>query len=128
MIDEKLLISDLESKIADLQRGMLHTNQDFGRSVLTSMISCYKSVIKSINNMPVKDTESIKYETNILNGWVSRAKDDQLWLHYCEGKPDQIRGDWFGNEYDTPIKKSLFPLLGNSDGPIEVDIILKRKK
>lgn len=97
------------------------------RIILAASISCYKNLLRYIETLNLDKDCTTNIFLPTLNGWISRSKkDDQVWLHYCEGKPEEINGEWFGNEFDTPIDSKLFPLL-DSSAPKEVDIILKRK-
>lgn len=66
-------------------------------------------------------------EETVIQGWVCRDTDDLLRLHYA--KPNRTDGGyWQGGFKSTYFPKGLFPDLTWEDGPIEVEIIIKRKK
>lgn len=76
-------------------------------------------------------------EDTVIQGWVCRDKKDKaLYLH--AEKPYRAQSgcdvwdgpDWWESDcpYLLPLDKSLFPNLTWESDPIEVEIIIKRKK
>lgn len=66
-------------------------------------------------------------EETVIQGWVCRDTDDLLRLHYA--KPNRTDGGyWQGGFKSTYFPKGLFPDLTWNDDPLEVEIIIKRKK
>lgn len=66
-------------------------------------------------------------EDTVISGWMARDTDDLLRLHYS--KPERTDGGyWRGGYKSTYFPKGLFPDLTWSDDPIEVELIIKRKK
>lgn len=67
----------------------------------------------------------------VISGWVARASDGHLALF--KRKPDREiymrsnNGLWFGGSM-TKLDSTSFPDLTWDDDPIEVEIIIKRKK
>lgn len=70
-------------------------------------------------------------EETVISGWVARASDGHLALF--KRKPDREiymrsnNGLWFGGSM-TELDPTLFPDLTWDSGPIEVELIIKRKK
>lgn len=120
-----LILRHIDDKIATAQSQLNDYPSESMKVILCTILSCYRGMRRYVEGLP-KDTGEINVDA-ILHGWVSRSeKDNQTWLHYCEGKPELIGKEWFGNEYDTPIDNKLFPELDTSV-PKEVDIMLKIK-
>lgn len=72
-------------------------------------------------------------EDTVISGWVARD-DGERWhereLHlFTRNKPERrkLMGDWTGRPSMT-LDSNLFPDLTWSGDPIEVEIIIKRKK
>lgn len=65
----------------------------------------------------------------VTQGWVARDKDNNLFIY--SDKPKRVYDGefsrWEGLCLDT-ISNSLFPDLTWDDDPIEVELIIKRKK
>lgn len=68
----------------------------------------------------------------VIQGWMGRDKDGFISLFLY--RPDRVIHDDLGywgyddNRYEIDIPQSLFPDLTWDDEPIEVEIIIKRKK
>lgn len=123
----QLIVDHLNYKLDQAKRQFNENPSEGVKIVLATSISCYQNLLHYINDMTVDKDCTVDTSLPTLNGWISKSeKDNQVWLHYCEGEPEQINGEWFGNEFDTPIDSKLFPLL-DSSAPKKVDIILKRK-
>lgn len=69
----------------------------------------------------------LKDADTVISGWMCRDTDDILRLHYS--KPERTDGGyWQGGYKSTYFPKGLFPDLTWDDDPIEVELIIKRKK
>lgn len=71
-------------------------------------------------------------EDTAIQGWVARDKDGLLNFFYGGSTPykNDNDGDWntaFGRVLEY-VPREMFPDLTWSDGPIEVELIIKRKK
>lgn len=76
-------------------------------------------------------------EDTVIQGWVCRDKKDNVLYLHAE-KPYRAQGgydecddlDWWENDCGSylPLGKSVFPNLTWESDPIEVEIIIKRKK
>lgn len=74
-----------------------------------------------------QETKQESKQETVIQGWVARDTDDLLRLHYS--KPERTDGGyWQGGYKSTYFPKGLFPDLTWSDDPIEVELIIKRKK
>lgn len=72
-----------------------------------------------------------KQEKNVnavAQGWAARDKSGDLYIYTC--KPERIinLGYWGGNVTDITPSNDLFPDLTWESDPLQVEIILKRKK
>lgn len=70
-------------------------------------------------------------EEIVISGWVARDKNGNTFLY--KHKPNRIYNNesqqWGGElVYDSPLPYELFPDFTWYDDPIEVEIIIKRKK
>lgn len=74
---------------------------------------------------------NVDMEGTVISGWVARASDGHLALF--KRKPDREvymrsnNGLWFGRSM-TELDANSFPDLTWESDPIEVEIIIKRKK
>ena len=66
-------------------------------------------------------------EDTVIQGWVACDKGGMVRLHYTEPKRTD-GGYWQGAFKSSYLPKGKFPSLTWSDEPIEVEIIIKRKK
>lgn len=126
MSNTELIVKHLQRKL-DAAQKQLNDNPSMSvKTVLCSMISCYRVMLRYIETLPKENNTSEKDDV-VLHGWLSKSgKDGQVWLHYCEGKPELINKEWVGNEYDMPMDNKLFPNI-NALVPKEIDIVLKIK-
>lgn len=79
--------------------------------------------------------QEIKQETNseetVISGWVARDSNESLYL-FCF-KPERVRylgssdGVWMSRTIEK-LDSMLFPDLTWESAPLEVEIIIKRKK
>lgn len=74
-------------------------------------------------------------EDTVIQGWVCRDKEwdkvlfaSDLYLSAKKPKRDEYCGAWCNMVSYMPLKTELFPNLTWDDDPIEVEIIIKRKK
>ena len=74
-------------------------------------------------------------EATVIQGWVCRDKEwdkvlfaSDLYLSAKKPKRDEYCGAWCNMVSYMPLKTELFPNLTWDDDPIEVEIIIKRKK
>lgn len=67
-------------------------------------------------------------EEAVISGWVARDESGDLYMYTC--KPEKISnlGYWDGYVTDLAPSNNLFPDLTWESDPIEVEIIIKRKK
>jgi len=70
-------------------------------------------------------------ENTVIQGWVARDEDGELFL-YIES-PKREYGDWetpsiWASETFAQLDSTLFPDLTWESDPLQVEIILKRKK
>lgn len=68
-----------------------------------------------------------KQET-VISGWVARDWNCHLNLFTHRPMRDSVIRWWDGEYADINLPSSLFPDLTWSDDPIEVELIIKRKK
>lgn len=64
-------------------------------------------------------------EDTVIKGWVARDADGDMFLY--QNEPDRIEITWFGYMMHS-LPKDSFPDLTWDDDPIEVELIIKRKK
>lgn len=62
----------------------------------------------------------------VIQGWVARDDDGDLFMYSM--KPKRIRAVWIGVFADFNLPSYLFPDLTWESDPIEVELIIKRKK
>lgn len=67
-------------------------------------------------------------EDTVIKGWVARDKEGYLVLHYKE--PHRTLGNtkWYSAQSQKSLPRDSFPDLTWDDDPIEVELIIKRKK
>lgn len=70
-----------------------------------------------------KDTED-----TVINGWVARDKNGDLYMYTCKPERNSNLGYWDGNVPDITPSNDLFPDLTWESEPEEIEIIIKRKK
>ena len=68
-----------------------------------------------------KDTEDA-----VISGWVARDADENLFVY--SSKPERIGTMWYGEYANFNLRNRLFPDLTWESEPIEVELIIKRKK
>lgn len=66
-------------------------------------------------------------EATVIQGWVACDKGGMVRLHYTEPKRTD-GGYWQGAFKSSYLPKGKFPSLTWSDEPIELELIIKRKK
>lgn len=64
-------------------------------------------------------------ENTVISGWVARDADGDMFLY--QNEPNRIEITWFGYMMHS-LPKDSFPDLTWDDDPIEVELIIKRKK
>lgn len=67
-----------------------------------------------------------KENDTVIRGWVARDEDGNLFMYST--KPERIGTMWMGEFANFDLRNNLFPDLTWDDEPIEVEIIIKRKK
>lgn len=67
-------------------------------------------------------------EDTVIKGWVARDKEGYLVLHYKE--PHRTLGNtkWYSAQSQKSLPRDSFPDLTWDDDPLEVELIIKRKK
>lgn len=71
---------------------------------------------------------NVDSEEIVISGWLSREKDGDLYIYTCKPERNSSRGCWVGNVADVTPSNDLFPDLTWESEPLQVEIILKRKK
>lgn len=64
----------------------------------------------------------------VIQGWVAVDDDGDLFLYRTKPARDEVSGMWMSGECPLDVGINLFPDLTWDSEPIEVEIILKRKK
>lgn len=64
----------------------------------------------------------------VISGWVARDKDGHLFMYCTKPERNENLQVWMGRYADFCLRDILFPDLTWDDEPIEVGIIIKRKK
>lgn len=68
-------------------------------------------------------------QDTVIQGWVARDKDsDKLYIYGY--KPERLSDMWYspGAPFEIEISSDLFPDITWESDPIEVELIIKRKK
>lgn len=93
----------------------------------------YHKCLSDGHHYPASELDfNLNAEDTVIKGWVCRDNGER-WhereLHLFTNKPERrkLMGDWIGRPSMT-LGSNLFPDLTWNDDPIEVEIILKRKK
>lgn len=93
----------------------------------------YHKCLSDGHHYPASELDFNLDADTVIQGWVARngSGPNDLGLRVYSVKPDRMknRDEWNGHgEKSTLIDCRLFPDLTWDDAPIEVEIILKRKK
>lgn len=76
--------------------------------------------------------QEIKQETDaeetVISGWVARDSDGNLFMYSIKPERHEVLQVWIGRHTDCSMCNNLFPDLTWDDDPIEVELIIKRKK
>lgn len=99
-------------------------------------VNIIKGAVSALIAITIK-IGTMENNNTVIQGWVCRdKKDNALYLHV--EKPYRAQSgcdvwddpDWWESDcpYLLPLDKSLFPHLTWESDPIEVEIIIKRKK
>lgn len=64
----------------------------------------------------------------VIQGWVARDDSGDLLVHHAKPKRVKTARMWVAKGYSMSISNDLFPDLTWDSDPLEVEIIIKRKK
>lgn len=64
----------------------------------------------------------------VISGWVARDKNGDLFMYSTKPEWDRLTGMWYGERALITPSNDLFPDLTWESDPIEVELIIKRKK
>lgn len=81
------------------------------------------AVGKKIGNSDFSDAED-----TVISGWVARDEDGHLFMYSTKPERDEALQVWIGRYADFDLRDYLFPDLTWDSDPIEVELIIKRKK
>lgn len=84
----------------------------------------YKRIFNGVFDKAYAIGKQEKDADTVIRGWV--ARDDYNNLKLFENKPMKYRYNWEDSNGEMPIE--LFSELTYNDDPIEVELIIKRKK
>lgn len=76
---------------------------------------------------------NVDAEDTLIQGWVARDEDGRIYLYEDEpkrenGKPYGKPSEWVSENIMTKLSVASFPDLTWESDPIEVELIIKRKK
>lgn len=74
------------------------------------------------------NSEQLTVEKTVISGWVARDKDGDVPLFVEEGKPYRNKYGEFIGCPTLYLPRNKFPDIISDRDPIEVEIIIKRKK
>lgn len=100
--------ADRECEIGQVDRDALHKGYYHG--------------MKDALGKQEKDADTV------ISGWVARDRDSDLYIYTCKPERNFNLGYWDGNVADVTPSNDLFPDLTWELEPLEVEIIIKRKK
>lgn len=113
-----------DGKIIEVETYMLNSKRGKDGS--------WESSYKDINSGLVYESSELFFNLDyytVIQGWVARdANPHSLYVYGC--KPTRLSDMWsaLGMSFATQIDPTLFPDLTWDSEPLEVEIILKRKK
>lgn len=81
-----------------------------------------EELIKALSEQP-QDAEE-----TVIRGWVARDEDGHLFMYCTKPERDESLQVWMGRYADFDLRNALFPDLTWDDDPIEVELIIRRKK
>lgn len=123
---------EIEKMAWDYAKDTYYPTPDYGwyESDDEQMKEVLENTFKAGANFALGKQESkqeSKQET-VISGWVARDWNCHLNLFTHRPMRDSVIRWWDGEYADINLPSSLFPDLTWSDDPIEVELIIKRKK
>lgn len=116
----------------DYKSGELECWCDFCNTEIARRNSFDRALVKAANNFAFfrgyRFGKQEKDADTVIQGWVARDESGDLYMYICKPKKISNLGYWDGDVVDVAPSNNLFPDLTWSDNPIEVEIIIKRKK
>lgn len=67
-------------------------------------------------------------EDTVIQGWVARDKNGDLFMYSTKPEWDRLTGMWYGERALITPSNDLFPDLTWESEPESVEIVIKRKK
>lgn len=64
----------------------------------------------------------------VIQGWIARDEDENLFVYHTKPERDETTQMWMGGCVNFDLRNHLFPDLTWESEPLEVEIIIKRKK
>lgn len=83
----------------------------------------FKAGVKFALGKQEKDAED-----TVIQGWVARDANGSLYAYCIKPERNVVLQVWVGRYADFDMHDSLLPDLTWNDDPIEVELIIKRKK
>lgn len=71
---------------------------------------------------------NIDTEDSVIQGWVARDEDENLFMYNTKPERDETTQMWMGGCINLDLRNHLFSDLTWDSDPIEVEITIKRKK
>lgn len=101
--------------------------EEYLRKQISEGKSSYSAFLASFDRAYALGKQEKDADT-VIQGWVARDKSGYLVLHYK--KPHRTLGNakWYSAQSQKSLPRDSFPDLTWESDPIEVELIIKRKK
>ncbi len=103
--------------------------EEYTRKCVHEGKSAYGAFIFAFDRAYALGKQEKDAEETVIHGWVARDKSGDLYMYHTKPLRNVVADRWRGESSDIDLYNNLlFPDLTWDSDPIEVELIIKRKK